>query len=207
LNDELFCIISFNKLIGNCVAVPYSDNGGVSMNRLQIHTKGMMESAKELRAGDTILLSGTIYTARDAAHKRIFALLDSGEKLPFELENATIYYAGPTPAPANLPIGACGPTTSSRMDVFTPRLLDLGLKCMIGKGGRSPAVIEAIQRNRAVYLCAIGGAGALAAKCVRSMEVIAFADLGCESVKKLQIEDFPLFTAIDCYGGSLFEGL
>ncbi|MDF2632395.1 MAG: fumarate hydratase [Caproiciproducens sp.] len=176
------------------------------MNRLRIHTQDMAESAKMLRAGDQILLSGTIYTARDAAHKRLFALLDSGEKLPFELKDASIYYAGPTPAPANLPIGACGPTTSSRMDVFTPRLLDLGLKCMIGKGGRSPEVVEAIRRNNAVYLCAIGGAGALAAKCVRSLEVIAFSDLGCESIKKLQIEDFPLFTAVDCGGGSLFEG-
>jgi len=176
------------------------------MNRLRIHTQDIAESAKMLRAGDQILLSGTIYTARDAAHKRLFALLDSGEKLPFELKDASIYYAGPTPAPANLPIGACGPTTSSRMDLFTPRLLDLGLKCMIGKGGRSPEVVEAIRRNNAVYLCAIGGAGALAAKCVRSLEVIAFPDLGCESIKKLQIEDFPLFTAIDCVGGSLFEG-
>ncbi len=175
------------------------------MNRLQINTKDMAEAAQTLRAGDKILLSGTIYTARDAAHKRIFALLDSGEQLPFELQNASIYYAGPTPAPENLPIGACGPTTSSRMDVFAPRLLDLGLKCMIGKGGRSQEVVEAIRRNNAVYLCAIGGAGALAAKCVRSLEVIAFPDLGCESIKKLQIEDFPLFTAIDCHGGNLFE--
>jgi len=165
----------------------------------------MAQAAKTLRAGDRILLSGTIYTARDAAHKRLFSMLDSGEPLPFELKNASIYYAGPTPAPDNLPIGACGPTTSSRMDVFAPRLLDLGLKCMIGKGGRSREVIEAIRRNEAVYLCAIGGAGALAAKCVRSVKVLAFEDLGCESVKELQIEDFPLFTAIDCRGGSLFE--
>nr|WP_319487506.1 FumA C-terminus/TtdB family hydratase beta subunit [uncultured Caproiciproducens sp.] len=175
------------------------------MDRLQIHTNDMAEAAKTLRAGDKILLSGTIYTARDAAHKRLFAMLDSREKLPFELKNASVYYAGPTPAPDNLPIGACGPTTSSRMDLFAPRLLDLGLKCMIGKGGRSQEVIEAIRRNNAVYLCAIGGAGALAAKCVRSMKVLAFEDLGCESIKELQIEDFPLFTAIDCCGGSLFE--
>jgi len=175
------------------------------MDRLRIHTDDMAQAAKTLRAGDRILLSGTIYTARDAAHKRLFSMLDSGEPLPFELKNASIYYAGPTPAPDNLPIGACGPTTSSRMDVFAPRLLDLGLKCMIGKGGRSREVIEAIRRNEAVYLCAIGGAGALAAKCVRSVKVLAFEDLGCESVKELQIEDFPLFTAIDCRGGSLFE--
>ncbi|MGX8700113.1 FumA C-terminus/TtdB family hydratase beta subunit [Caproiciproducens sp.] len=175
------------------------------MDRLQIHTNDMAQAAKTLRAGDRILLSGTVYTARDAAHKRLFAMLDKGEPLPFELKNAAIYYAGPTPAPDHLPIGACGPTTSSRMDVFAPRLLDLGLKCMIGKGGRSSEVADAIRRNQAVYLCAIGGAGALAAKCVRSVKVLAFEDLGCESVKELQIEDFPLFTAIDCCGGSLFE--
>ncbi|MDF1493223.1 FumA C-terminus/TtdB family hydratase beta subunit [Caproiciproducens sp. CPB-2] len=175
------------------------------MDRLQIHTNDMAQAAKTLRAGDRILLSGTVYTARDAAHKRLFAMLDKGEPLPFGLKKAAIYYAGPTPAPDHLPIGACGPTTSSRMDVFAPRLLDLGLKCMIGKGGRSSEVVDAIRRNQAVYLCAIGGAGALAAKCVRSVKVLAFEDLGCESVKELQIEDFPLFTAIDCCGGSLFE--
>jgi fumarate hydratase subunit beta len=174
------------------------------MNRLNIHTDDIAEAARKLRAGDKVLLSGTIYTARDAAHKLIFALLDKGEPLPFAIKDACIYYAGPTPAPDGLPIGACGPTTSSRMDVFTPRLLDLGMKCMIGKGGRSKEVMEAIRRNQAIYLCAIGGAGALAAKCVRSAEVIAFPELGCESVKKLQIEEFPLVTAIDCYGGSLF---
>lgn len=176
------------------------------MNRLKIHTNDMAQAAETLRAGDKILLSGIIYTARDAAHKRLFVMLDSNEQLPFELKDASIYYAGPTPTPANLPIGACGPTTSSRMDTFSPRLLDLGLKCMIGKGDRSREVVEAIRRNHAVYLCAIGGAGALAAQCVRSLEVIAFPDLGCESIKKLQIEDFPLFTAIDCQGGSLYEG-
>ena len=175
------------------------------MDRLCINTKEMEEAARTLRAGDKVLLSGTIYTARDAAHKRLFAMLDAGQSLPFELNGASIYYAGPTPAPKNLPIGSCGPTTSSRMDVFAPRLLDLGLKCMIGKGGRSPEVMEAIRRNHAVYLCAIGGAGALAAKCVRSLEVIAFEDLGCESVKRLEVEKFPLFVAVDCRGGSLFE--
>lgn len=175
------------------------------MDRILVHTDNIAEAAQTLRAGDKILLSGTIYTARDAAHKRIFGLLESIKPLPFPLENATIYYAGPTPAPENLPIGACGPTTSGRMDVFAPRLLDLGLKCMIGKGERSEEVIRAIKRNQAVYLCAIGGAGALAAKCVKSLEVIAFEDLGCESVKKLEIKDFPLFVAIDCEGNSLFH--
>ena len=175
------------------------------MERISIHTKDISEAAKILQAGDKILLSGTMYTARDAAHKRIFDLIDKEAELPFELKNATIYYAGPTPTPENLPVGACGPTTSSRMDVFTPRLLDMGLKCMIGKGGRSPEVVEAIKRNNAVYFCAIGGAGALAAKCVRSLNVIAFPELGCESIKELEIENFPLFVAIDCKGGSLFE--
>lgn len=175
------------------------------MNKFNIDTRDIAEAAGKLRAGDKVFLSGTIYTARDAAHKLIFALLDKGEPLPFEIKDACIYYAGPTPAPPGLPIGSCGPTTSSRMDKFTPRLLDLGVKCMIGKGGRSKEVVKAIVRNQAVYLCAIGGAGALAAKCVRSAEVIAFPELGCESIKKLQIEEFPLFTAIDCGGGSLFE--
>lgn len=174
------------------------------MERIRIHTSELPVRAKDLRAGDQIVLSGTIYTARDAAHKRICTLLDEGKEPPFPLEGASVYYAGPTPAPEGLPIGSCGPTTSSRMDVFAPRLLDLGLKCMIGKGNRAPAVVEAIQRNGAVYLCAIGGAGALAAKCVRSLRVVAFEDLGCESVKELQIEEFPLFVAIDSTGGSLF---
>lgn len=165
----------------------------------------LKEKAPEIHAGDRILLSGTVYTARDAAHKRIAALLDSGQPLPFTLDGATIYYAGPTPTPAHLAIGSCGPTTSGRMDSFAPRLLDLGLCCMIGKGQRSPAVCDAIQRNRAVYLCAIGGAGALAAKCIRSCEVIAFPELGCESVKRLEFDRFPLIAAIDCGGGNLFQ--
>lgn len=176
------------------------------MDSIRIHTREMGEAARALRAGDRVLLSGPVYTARDAAHKRIFALLDAGKPLPFRLENATVYYAGPTPTPPGLAIGSCGPTTSARMDVFAPRLLDLGLKCMIGKGNRAPAVVEAMRRNGAVYLCAIGGAGALAAKCIRSLEVVAFDDLGCESVKRLEFEDFPLLTAIDCAGGSLFGG-
>ena len=175
------------------------------MREIPLHTSKITEIAPALNAGDRVLLSGTIYTARDAAHKRIFALLDEGKEPPFPLEGSCVYYAGPTPAPEGLPIGSCGPTTSSRMDVFAPRLLDLGMKCMIGKGPRSQAVVEAIQRNGAVYLCAIGGAGALAAKSVRSLEVIAFEDLGCESVKRLEIENFPLLVAIDCHGGSLFE--
>lgn len=175
------------------------------MNEIAINTKDIAAAAEKLHAGDRVLLSGTVYTARDAAHKRICALLDKGEKTPFEINGATIYYAGPTPTPPGLPIGSCGPTTSARMDSFAPRLLDLGLKCMVGKGDRSQEVVVAICRNKAVYLCAIGGAGALAAKCVTSLEVIAFEDLGCESVKKLEVKDFPLVVAIDCHGGNLFE--
>jgi len=158
-----------------------------------------------ISAGDKVFLSGVVYTARDAAHKIINSMLDNGEELPFELKGATVYYAGPTPAMPGMPIGSCGPTTSGRMDVFSPRLLDLGLKCMIGKGGRTPEVEDAVIRNGAVYLCAVGGAGALAAKCVKSCEVIAFEHLGCESVKKLVVEDFPLIAAIDCHGGNLYR--
>lgn len=174
------------------------------MAEYAFNTSQIKEMAPQLRAGDRVLLSGTVYTSRDAAHKRIMALLDSGEKLPYELDGTVIYYAGPTPTPEHLAIGSCGPTTSSRMDPFAPRMLDLGLGAMVGKGGRSEEVCEAIRRNKAVYLCAVGGAGALASKCITSCEVIAFEDLGCESVKRLEFRDFPLVVAIDCEGGSLF---
>ena len=174
------------------------------MERIRIDSAELPERAKELRAGDQILLSGTVYTARDAAHKRLFTLLDENRPLPFPIRGATIYYAGPTPTPPGMPVGSCGPTTSGRMDPYTPRLLDLGLAAMVGKGKRSPAVCDAIRRNGGVYLCAIGGAGALAAQCIRSLEVIAFEDLGCESIKKLEFENFPLVVAIDSMGGSLF---
>lgn len=167
-----------------------------------------------LDIGDRVLLSGTIYTARDAAHKRIFELLDRGEPLPIPLKNGVIYYASPTPAPkaeaeaegAPSPaVGACGPTTSGRMDPFTPRLLDLGLACMIGKGERNQAVIDAIVRNQAIYLCAIGGAGALMSRHIVSAVEIAFPELGCESVKGLVVKDMPLTVAIDMNGNSIFE--
>lgn len=161
--------------------------------------------AKELKAGDKILLSGTVYTSRDAAHKRIMEKIEKGEKLPYDIENAVIYYAGPTPAPEGKPIGSCGPTTSGRMDKFAPKLLDMGLGAMIGKGERNAEVRDAVVRNGAVYLCAVGGAGALAAHCIKKCEVIAFEDLGCESVKKLYIEDFPLIVANDCSGGDIFS--
>lgn len=175
------------------------------MEKRKLNTSELKEQAKTLKAGEQILLSGTVYTARDAAHKRIFAQMDEGEALPFDLEGAVIYYAGPTPTPEGMAIGSCGPTTSGRMDPFAPRLLDNGLAAMVGKGNRSQEVVNAICRNGAVYLCAIGGAGALAAQCVQSLEVIAFEDLGCESVKRLELCDLPLIVAIDSQGNSLFS--
>ncbi|MBR5554144.1 MAG: fumarate hydratase C-terminal domain-containing protein [Clostridia bacterium] len=170
-----------------------------------INTSELKSRAEELCAGDEVFLSGVVYTARDAAHKKITALLDDRKDLPFDLDGACIYYAGPTPARPGMPIGSCGPTTSSRMDVFAPRFLDLGLCAMIGKGQRSKEVVDAVCRNKAVYFCSIGGAGALAAMCIKDCEVIAFPELGCESVKKLVLEEFPVYVALDCKGGSLFN--
>lgn len=180
-------------------------DGGNRLDTRSLDVKDIESWVETLKAGDRVLLSGTVYTARDAAHKRIFAMLQEGKEPPFPLRGSVIYYAGPTPTPPGMAIGSCGPTTSARMDPYTPHLLDLGLKGMIGKGDRSPEVVEAIKRNKAVYLCAVGGAGALAAKCITSLEVIAFEDLGCESVKKLTVKDFPLIVAIDSSGGNLFE--
>ena len=170
-----------------------------------INSNQLREYAPKLKVGDRVVLSGKVYTSRDAAHKRIVAALESGQPLPYDLKDASIYYAGPTPAPEGLAVGACGPTTSSRMDIFAPLLLDNGVVCMIGKGERNAAVCDAIVRNKAVYLCAIGGAGALASKCIKSCKVIAYDDLGCESVKELEFENFPLTVAVDCSGGNIFD--
>lgn len=170
-----------------------------------INVSELRSFCPKLRVGDKVLLTGFIYTARDAAHKRFNALMDEGKPLPVDVKEAVIYYAGPTPAPEGKPIGSCGPTTSGRMDKFAPRLLDSGLCGMIGKGERSQAVRDAVVRNNAVYFCAIGGAGALAASCIKSCEVVAFDDLGCESVKKLYIEKFPVTVANDCSGGDIFS--
>ncbi|MDR0991548.1 MAG: FumA C-terminus/TtdB family hydratase beta subunit [Ruminococcus sp.] len=170
-----------------------------------INTSDLRGFCEKLRAGDRVLLSGIVFTARDAAHKRFFQLLDNGESLPFDIKDAAIYYAGPTPTPEGRVIGSCGPTTSGRMDKFSPRLLDAGLCAMIGKGARDTEVCTAIARNNAVYLCAIGGAGALAARSVTAAEVIAFPDLGCESVKKLCFDNFPLIVGTDSHGNSLFS--
>jgi fumarate hydratase subunit beta len=172
---------------------------------ISLNTSNASEWAKELRANDVILLSGVVYTARDAAHKKIMAMIEQGDELPFSLEGAVIYYAGPTPAKNGMPIGSCGPTTSSRMDPYAPKLHRLGLAATIGKGERNSAVKEALIESGSVYLCALGGAGALAAKCITSCRVIAFEELGCESVKRLELKDFPLYVAMDSVGGSIFH--
>ena len=163
------------------------------------------EDLAKLRAGDTILLSGIVYTARDAAHKRMCEALDAGETLPFQLEGSAIYYVGPTPEKPGQIIGSAGPTTSGRMDAYSPRLLDLGNKIMIGKGKRDAAVKEAVVRNGAVYVAALGGAGALMCQCVKSLEIIAWPDLGCEAVRRLRVEDMPLTVILDAQGGDLYE--
>ena len=163
------------------------------------------EELAGLRAGDMVFLSGTIYTARDAAHKRMAEALDAGEVLPIDVRDNTIYYMGPSPAREGMPIGSAGPTTASRMDKYTPRLLDLGLSGMIGKGKRSKEVIDAIVRNGAVYFAAIGGAGALLSKAITASEVIAYDDLGTEAIRKLTIENFPAIVVIDCLGTNLYE--
>lgn len=171
----------------------------------KLTTQQLPQVLGELKAGDRVLLTGTIYTARDAAHKRIFQLLDEGEPLPFALKGAVIYYAGPTPGQQGMAVGACGPTTAGRMDGFAPRLLDLGLTAMIGKGERSQSVVDAIVRNGACYFAAVGGAGALIAKCIKSAQVIAFDELGCESVKRMEVENLPLTVAVDSQGNDLFK--
>lgn len=175
------------------------------MSEFYLDTSDLAARASELCVGDRVYLSGTVYTARDQAHMALFRLLDSGSPLPLDLNGAVIYYAGPTPGRGSLPTLACGPTTSSRMDRFAPRLLDLGLAAMIGKGPRSEEVREAIIRNGAVYLCATGGAGALIAKSIIELHEIAFPELGCESLKRLRISDMPLIVGIDSRGGDIFN--
>lgn len=163
------------------------------------------EDARSLKAGDYVYLSGTIYTARDAAHKRMKEALDQGQKLPFDLKGSVIYYMGPSPAREGRPIGSAGPTTASRMDKYTPELLDLGLGAMIGKGKRSPAVIDAMIRNGAVYFAAVGGAGALLSKCILSSEIVAYEDLGAEAIRKLEVKNFPVIVVIDSQGNNWYE--
>jgi fumarate hydratase subunit beta len=163
------------------------------------------ESINELRAGDYVYLSGIIYTARDAAHKRMDEALNAGEELPLDIKGITIYYMGPSPAREGRPIGSAGPTTASRMDKYAPRLLDMGLKGMIGKGRRSDAVRDAIIRNGAVYFAAVGGAGALLSKAIVSSEVVAYDDLGTEAIRKLEVVDFPAIVVIDKTGANLYD--
>lgn len=163
------------------------------------------EDVKSLRSGDYVYLTGTIYTARDAAHKRMQETLDEGNQLPFNIEGNVIYYMGPSPARMGYSIGSAGPTTASRMDKYTPRLLDLGLGAMIGKGKRSKEVLEAIVRNNSVYFAAMGGAGALLSKRILSSEVIAYDDLGAEAIRKLEVKDFPVIVVIDAEGNNLYE--
>ena len=171
----------------------------------QISVPIKKEDAVSLRAGDYVTLTGTIYTARDAAHKRMQEAQDAGEALPIEMQGNVIYYMGPSPAREGRPIGSAGPTTASRMDKYAPKLLDLGLTGMIGKGKRSQAVRDAIVRNQSVYFAAVGGAGALLSKAITKSEVVAYDDLGTEAIRKLEVEDFPVVVVIDSQGNNLYE--
>ncbi len=170
-----------------------------------IETPVTKEKAASLHVGDMVFISGTIYTARDAAHKRMFEAIQKNEELPVDLKDITIYYMGPSPAREGRPIGSAGPTTASRMDKYAPTLLDLGETVMIGKGKRSPAVVDAIKRNSAVYLAAIGGAGALLSKCITESTVVAYDDLGTEAIRKLTVKDLPAIVVIDSEGNNLYE--
>lgn len=160
---------------------------------------------RDLKAGDYVYISGILYTARDAAHKRMYEALMEKKELPFEIDYSMIYYLGPTPAKEGQVIGSAGPTTSSRMDKYTPMLLEQGLKGMIGKGKRSKEVIDAIQKNKAVYMAAVGGAGALLSKCIKSSEVIAYDDLGTEAIRKLEVKDFPAIVVVDSEGNNFYD--
>lgn len=174
------------------------------MNR-HITTPLTQEMARELRAGDVVTISGTVYTARDAAHKRMIEALDRGEELPINVKNTILYYLGPSPAREGRPIGSAGPTTASRMDRYAPRLLDLGLTGMIAKGKRNEEVRQAMMRNGAVYFAAVGGAGALLSKRILESEVVAYEDLGPEAIRKLTVEDLPVIVVLDAEGNNLYE--
>ena len=163
------------------------------------------ETARSLHAGDYVYITGTMYTARDAAHKRMYEILQKGGELPVDWKDQVIYYMRPSPAREGRPIGSAGPTTASRMDKYAPQLLDLGLGAMVGKGKRSQAVIDAIVRNGSVYFAAVGGAGALLSKCITSAEVVAYDDLGTEAIRKLTVENFPAIVVIDSEGNNLYE--
>lgn len=170
-----------------------------------VYTPLTDEKIKELRSGDSILLSGIIYTARDAAHKRLVELINSGQELPFNIKNEIIYYVGPTPAKPGQVIGSAGPTTSYRMDPYSPQLLDNGLKGMIGKGERDETVVNSIKKNNGIYFASIGGAAALTSKCIVSSELVAYEDLGAEAIMKLEVKELPLVVVIDYEGNNLYE--
>lgn len=172
---------------------------------ININTPLTEDITKKLHAGDFVFITGTIYTARDAAHKRMYEAIKNGENLPVDMENNIIYYMGPSPAREGRAIGSAGPTTASRMDKYAPQLLDMGLKGMIGKGKRSKEVIDAIKRNNAVYFASIGGAGALLSKSIKKSTVIAYDDLGTEAIRKLEVENFPAIVVIDCDGNNLYD--
>lgn len=174
------------------------------MSHYDLHTSQLRDYVRVLKAGDTVSLTGTVYTARDAAHKKIVAAMEAGEPLPFEMKDAAIYYAGPTPSKPGQVIGSCGPTTSGRMDPFAPKLIENGLVCMIGKGVRNESVHQSMQEHGCVYMVAIGGAGAVIADSVKSLEVVAYDELGCESVKRLTVENFPAIVSMDAEGGNLY---
>lgn len=169
-----------------------------------MHVPFTKEEADTLTAGDYVYLTGTVYTARDAAHKRMQEAIDQGKKLPIDIDGSVIYYMGPSPAREGRPIGSAGPTTASRMDKYAPTLLDMGLRGMIGKGKRTPQVLDAVVRNHAVYFAAVGGAGAILSKCICSSEVIAYDDLGTEAVRRLEIKDFPVIVVADAKGNNLY---
>lgn len=171
----------------------------------KITTPISRETAASLHAGDYVYINGIIYVARDAAHKRMVDALDRGEKLPFDIQDAVIYYMGPSPAREGRPIGSAGPTTATRMDRYAPRLLDLGERGMIGKGKRSQEVVDAVVRNQAVYFAAVGGAGALLSKCIKEAEIIDYEDLGAEALRKIRVENFPAIVVIDSDGNNLYE--
>lgn len=174
-------------------------------DRIEITTPFNADDIKNLKTGDMVYLSGVIYTGRDAAHKRLFELLDKGEKMPFDFEGAAIYYAGPCPPKPGEPIGSVGPTTSGRMDLYSPRLIREGLKVMIGKGLRNQEVIDAIVEEQGVYFAAIGGAAALMGKCVESVEIIAFEELGTEAIRRLVVNKLPAIVAVDCKGNNVYK--
>ncbi|MCB2290255.1 Fe-S-containing hydro-lyase [Clostridium sp. CS001] len=171
----------------------------------RISTPLTKDKVKDLKAGDSVLLSGVIYTARDAAHKRLVDLIDNGEELPMDVKDSVIYYVGPTPAKPGMALGSAGPTTSYRMDAYAPKLLEKGLSGMIGKGLRSKEVVDSMVKNGAVYFAAIGGAGALIGKCVKKAEIVTYEDLGSEAIRRLEVEDLPIVVVIDSEGNNLYE--